>query len=69
MAKGNLTMAVQMAEYFTQTRLKTCFTVNCANRKLREFECNLKEIDIRDGSCLSLVEQERDDVVIIPRKD
>ena len=31
-------------------------------------ECNLKEIDIRDGKCESKIDQDRDDIVIIKRK-
>lgn len=57
-------------EFFTQTRLKICATVNCANRQHQDTSCNLKEIEMKHGRCLSFVKKERDDLVIVePKKE
>ncbi|MCK5601791.1 hypothetical protein KAR91_07985 [Candidatus Pacearchaeota archaeon] len=54
---------VEVDRFLTQTRISVCSTINCANRKNNEFECNLKEIMIEEGRCISIIEQKRDDIL------
>ncbi len=61
MANGNL--KVEVDKFFLQTRINYCTTVNCANRKDMECECNLKEIEVRDGKCASLIIAKRNDII------
>lgn len=49
--------------FFLQTRINYCSTVNCANRKQMEFECNLKEIEVKEGKCASLIVAKRSDII------
>ena len=63
MAKGNL--KVEIDKFFIQTRITRCITLNCANRV--EFECNLKEIEMKDGKCSSLVFEERNDLLTVKK--
>lgn len=51
--------------FYLQTRIRYCQTVNCANRKFGETECNMKEIGIKDGKCGSLIKVERDDIRLV----
>jgi len=64
MAKMN-DLTIRVDDFFTQSRVNYCNTVNCANRKNMEIECNLKEIFIEDGKCHSMIKQDRNDIIPI----
>jgi hypothetical protein len=52
-----------VSELKVKASISYCSTVNCANRKPMKTECNLQEVEVREGNCHSFIKMNRSDIV------